>query len=293
MKDLNRPQTVKKLLQWAVLFLGNDRRMEAELLLTKVSGLTRAKLLAYPEIIIESSQVQYFQELVTLRHKGEPLQYLLGTQSFMGLDFLVNENVLIPRSDTEVLVEETLNLAREIEEPLKILDLCTGSGAIAVSVAQYLDKAEVIGIDISEEALNIAKINAQRNNLSKKVKFIHGDLFTPLGQEKFHIIISNPPYVSTEEMANLPEDVKKEPALALWGGEDGLDFYRAIIGKSSKFLISPGWLLVEIGWQQGPAVKQLFEENGFSHCQIIKDWSGHDRVVKGCFRGPLAQEKTN
>ncbi|MGI6226459.1 MAG: peptide chain release factor N(5)-glutamine methyltransferase [Peptococcales bacterium] len=293
MKDLNRPQTVKELLQWAVLFLGNDRRMEAELLLTKVSGLTRAKLLAYPEIIIESSQVQYFQELVTLRHKGEPLQYLLGTQSFMGLDFLVNENVLIPRSDTEVLVEETLNLAREIEEPLKILDLCTGSGAIAVSVAQYLDKAEVIGIDISEEALNIAKINAQRNNLSKKVKFIHGDLFTPLGQEKFHIIISNPPYVSTEEMANLPEDVKKEPALALWGGEDGLDFYRAIIGKSSKFLISPGWLLVEIGWQQGPAVKQLFEKNGFSHCQIIKDWSGHDRVVKGCFRGPLAQEKTN
>jgi len=284
MKDFARPQTVRELLQWAALFLGQEKRLEAELLLSKVSGLSRAKLLAYPEKEIAKKESDLFRELVRLRHSDEPLQYILGTQSFMGLDFLVNKNVLIPRSDTEVLVEETLNLAQKIAGPLRILDLCTGSGAIAVSLAKYLPNAEVTAVDISQEALEIAQANAELHGVSRQVKFLQGDLFQPVGAETFQIIASNPPYITTAEMEELPDDVKKEPALALWGGEDGLDFYRRIVGESGQYLTASGWLVVEIGWQQGEQVKKLFEINGFTRCEIIKDWAGHDRVVKG-FKG--------
>jgi len=281
MNMLNQPQTVQELLQWAALFLGKEKQMEAELMLSKVSGYSRAKLWAYPELELSKKDRNLFSEIVQLRQSGEPLQYLLGTQSFMGLDFLVNKNVLIPRSDTEVLVEEALNLAEKIEGPLHILDLCTGSGAIAISLAKFLPEVKVTAVDISYEALETARANAELNNVIERVEFLQGDLFHPLGQDTFHIITSNPPYVTTAEMAELPEDVKKEPPLALWGGEDGLDFYRRIIKESSQYLKDTGWLLVEIGWQQGDGVKRLFEANGFIECQIIKDWAGHDRVVKG------------
>jgi len=283
---LNQPQTVQELLQWAALFLGKERQMEAELLLSKVSGYSRAKLWAYPEVKLSKRDQDFFTQLVQLRQSGEPLQYLLGTQSFMGLDFLVNKNVLIPRSDTEVLVEETLNLAKNMQGPLRILDLCTGSGAIAISLAKYLPEAAVTAVDISSEALETARANAELNNLCQPVEFLQGDLFCPIGQGIFHIITSNPPYITTAEMLKLPDDVKKEPYIALWGGEDGLDFYRRIIKESRQHLKFPGWLLVEIGWQQGERIKALFEKNGFDQCQIIKDWAGHDRVVKGRAHSP-------
>ncbi|KJS19478.1 MAG: hypothetical protein VR72_18705 [Clostridiaceae bacterium BRH_c20a] len=281
MNIINQPQTVQELLQWAALFLGKEGQMEGELLLSKVSGYSRAKLWAYPEVELSESDRKFFTELVKLRHAGEPLQYLLGTQSFMGLDFLVNKNVLIPRSDTEVLVEETISLARKLQWPLRILDLCTGSGAIAISLAKYLLEAEVTAVDISREALQTAQANAELHNVDQRVKILQGDLFHPIGCDTFHIITSNPPYITTAEMVKLPDDVKKEPSLALWGGEDGLDFYRRIIKESRQYLKAPGWLLVEIGWLQGERVKELFEKNGFTECQIIKDWAGHDRVVTG------------
>lgn len=282
MNGLNRPQTVKELIQWAVLFLGKDKRIEIELLLAKVSGLSRAKLLAYPEIKLSTNEIRDFEDLVNKRHSNIPLQYLLGTQDFMGLEFVVNKSVLIPRSDTEVLVEETLHLAQKTGGSLKILDLCTGSGAIGISLAHYLPEIDVTAVDISPEALDIARANAKRHKVSNRVKFIQGDLFQPIGGEFFHIITSNPPYISSSEMEELPQDVKKEPFLALWGGKDGLDFYRKIIRESVNYLIPSGWLLVEIGWQQGEAVRNLFIEKGFSQCEIIKDWADHDRVVKGC-----------
>lgn len=281
MKDYNRPQTVKELLQWAAICLGTEKRIEAELLLAKVTGFSRAKLLAYPELILTEKKVSWFRELIQLRKNDEPLQYLLGHTSFMGLDFMVNKNVLIPRSDTEVLVENTIDLAGELEGSLSILDLCTGSGAIAVSLAKYIPEAEVFAVDISGAALEVAQVNAELNNVANRLRFFQGDLFNPVKGKTFDIITSNPPYVSSSEMEKLPGDVKKEPSIALWGGDDGLDFYRRIIKDSGKFLKTPGWLFLEIGWQQGKEVEKMLIDNGFTCTEIIKDWAGHDRVVKG------------
>ena len=209
-------------------FLGKEKRLEIEVLLAKAADLSRASLLAYPEKILNKQQVEKFRKLIYRLKDNTPLQYLTGKQNFMGLDFQVNENVLIPRSDTEVLVEEVINLVRTFEGKVTILDLCTGSGAIAVSLAKYLPHAQLVATDISPEALEVAKINAQIHMVAERITFLVGDLFEPLGETKFHIITANPPYISSLEMEELPEDVKKEPKLALWGGEDGLDFYRKI-----------------------------------------------------------------
>lgn len=281
MKDHNEPQTVQQLLQWAAICLGPEKRIEAELLLAKATGFSRAKILTHPEIFISPEERALFIELIHSRKRDEPLQYLLGYQSFMGLDFLVNKNVLIPRSDTEVLVEHALDVAGEIEGKFAILDLCTGSGAIAISLAKYLPNAYLTAVDISPEVLEVARANAEVHGVTQRVQFLQGDLFDPVQGKNFDIITSNPPYITTEEMARLPGDVKKEPALALWGGSDGLDFYRRIIKESSKYLKDLGWLIVEIGWQQGEKVKEMFMNSGFNQCQVIKDWAGHDRVVSG------------
>ncbi|MDK2822318.1 MAG: release factor glutamine methyltransferase [Clostridia bacterium] len=280
MRDYTKPQTVKQLLQWAALFLGKEKRIEAELLLARVSGYSRAKLLAYQDQFLSVEQVNEFINFIESRKAGEPLQYLLGKQNFMGLDFIVNKSVLIPRSDTEVLVEEVINLAGERKGPLKILDLCTGSGAIAVSLAKYIPRAVVFATDISGEALEVAKNNAELNKVSQRIEFFRGDLFKPVVGMDFDLIVSNPPYLSTKEMEDLPADVKKEPFIALWGGADGLEFYRKIINIGFDYLKSPGYLLVEIGWQQGEKVKNLCLTRGFSQCSIIKDWANNDRVVK-------------
>ncbi|MFZ5943939.1 MAG: peptide chain release factor N(5)-glutamine methyltransferase [Bacillota bacterium] len=277
----NKPQTVKDFLQWAVSFLGAEKRIEAELLLAETLGYSRAKLLAYQEELLAEEKQERFQDLINRRKSGEPLQYLLGKQNFMGLDFLVNKNVLIPRSDTEVLVEETIKLAKEIAKPLSILDLCTGSGAIAVSLAKYLPDASFCAVDISGDALEVAKINAVNAGVLEKIEFFHGDLYAPLTKQSFEIIVSNPPYISTGEMEQLPLDVKKEPALALWGGEDGLDFYRRILEEAPKYLKTNGYILLEIGWQQGETVLNLLKDNNFVNRKIIKDWAGNVRVVKG------------
>ncbi|NLT94353.1 MAG: peptide chain release factor N(5)-glutamine methyltransferase [Clostridia bacterium] len=281
MKNQNKPQTVQQWLQWAAIFLGTEKRIEAELLLAKATGFSRAKLLAYPELKLADNEAARFRKLIELRKNDEPLQYLLGQTSFMGLDFIVNKHVLIPRSDTEVLVEHTLNLAAETEGPLSILDLCTGSGAIAISLAKYLPQALVTAVDISPAALEVAKSNARLNGVADRVQFLQGDLFAPVVENSFNIITANPPYISSAEMADLPGDVKKEPALALWGGTDGLDFYRRITGEGKKFLANHGWLIMEIGWKQGRKVKEMLINNGFTHCQVIRDWAGHDRVVSG------------
>ena len=280
--------TVGEMLQWAVLFLGKENRLEAELLLAHALESSRPKLLAYPEAVIDEKKAQLFKELIGALSQGEPLQYLLGRQNFMGLDFFVNSQVLIPRSDTEVLVEEAIKITQGLPKPIKILDLCTGSGAIAISLAKYIEDAQIIATDISPEALEVAEKNARHIGVIDKITFYQGDLFEPLAgnhsPKTFDLIVSNPPYITTQEMEVLSIQVKKEPQLALWGGEDGLDLYRQIIPQAPQYLKEGAFLLVEIGYEQTEAVTQIYKEAGLEAIQVLKDWSGNDRVIKGRIR---------
>lgn len=280
----SKPHTVKELLQWAVLFLGKEKRIEAELLLAQLINFSRAKLLAYPEKIITKDQALEFREIVKLRKEGEPLQYILGREDFMALDFKVTKDVLIPRSDTEIMVEKVIDYIRSSSQIGHVLDLCTGSGAIAISLAYYLPEIKLTAVDISEEALVIARLNAQANGVEDKINFYQGDLFAALEENmKYNIIVSNPPYITSSEMEGLPVDVQKEPHLALWGGFDGLDFYRKIIKQAPDFLETGGRLFVEIGSKQGQEVSCLFKENAFTNIEVIKDWNNLDRVVSGTY----------
>jgi release factor glutamine methyltransferase len=237
---------------------------------------------------------EYFK-LADMRAEGIPLQYITGRQEFMGLDFAVNENVLIPRQDTETLVEKALELIKEAKAPMRgfrILDLCCGSGAIGVSLAYHLNKlgkkALITASDVSPEAIDIAKENAKNNGILKEISFVEGDLFAPFlknkkgrGKEQFDFIISNPPYIPTRVIPTLMREVKDhEPVLALDGGSDGLDFYRAILREAHLYLKKSGILLLEIGHDQGPAIINMAMENEFyDPVNIIKDSAGRNRVA--------------
>ena len=272
--------TNKEVLQWAIAELGADKRMEAELLLCHVLDTSRALLLAHDTDMITDTNAEAYRALVARRKADEPFQYLTGTASFMGLDFVVTPDVLIPRFDTERLVETCLELLQDIAQPI-VLDICTGSGAIAVSISHYRKDAAVYAGDISEAALAIATQNNQR--LDSRVCFRHGDLTEPFADlhGTVHLIASNPPYITTQEMQELPHDVQREPHLALWGGDDGLDFYRKLTTDAPQLLCSGGWLVFEIGWKQGEAVSQLMQQQGFVDVAVIQDWQGNDRVVVG------------
>ena len=278
--------TNKEVLQWAIAELGSDKRMEAELLLCHVLNTSRALLLAHDTDMITDTNAEAYRALVARRKADEPFQYLIGTVSFMGLDFAVTPDVLIPRFDTERLVETCLKLLQDTEQPI-VLDICTGSGAIAVSISHYRKDAVVYAGDISEAALAIATQNNQR--LDSRVCFRHGDLTEPFADlhGTVHLIASNPPYITTQEMQELPHDVQREPHLALWGGDDGLDFYRKLTTDAPQLLCSGGWLVFEIGWKQGEAVSQLMQQQGFVDVAVIQDWQGNDRVVVGKLDKPL------
>ena len=277
---MNTSCTNKEVLQWAIAELGADKRMEAELLLCHVLDTSRALLLAHDTDMITDTNAEAYRALVARRKADEPFQYLIGTVSFMGLDFAVTPDVLIPRFDTERLVEICLELLQDTAQPI-VLDICTGSGAIAVSISHYRKDAVVYAGDISEAALAIATQNNQR--LDSRVCFRHGDLTEPFADlhGTVHLIASNPPYITTQEMQELPHDVQREPHLALWGGDDGLDFYRKLTTDAPQLLCSGGWLVFEIGWKQGEAVSQLMQQQGFVDVAVIQDWQGNDRVVVG------------
>lgn len=216
------------------------------------------------------------QELIRALEKiknGYPLQYITHHQEFMGLNFEVNEDVLIPQPDTEVLVENAIKiiLDKYSNKEVKILDLCTGSGAIAISLKKYLPNAKVYASDISKKAIDIAKINAEKNCV--KIDFINSDMFENI-QEKFDIIVTNPPYIKTDEIEKLSRNVHAEPKLALDGGVDGLEFYKIISKEVKKYLNEHGTLLMEIGFDQGKVVAELFEGS-----KCIKDYANNDRVV--------------
>lgn len=219
---------------------------------------------------LDESVKNKYVELVKKVKNGYPLQYITNKQEFMGMNFYVDENVLIPQPDTEVLVQKTIEYAKN-KPNCKILDLCTGSGNIAISIKKYLADVEVTGIDISEKALEIAKKNANQNNVD--VKFIKSNMFENI-YERFDIIVSNPPYIKTNIISTLPINVQKEPNIALDGGDDGLNFYKIIAENINNYLEKDGILLVEIGYDQKEEVTKLFKN---SRC--IKDYENRDRVI--------------
>ena len=228
--------------------------------------------------LTKKEEAQYFSSIKKMR-EGVPLEYITHQREFMKLNFFVNENVLIPRQDTEILVEEVIKIAQK-NNYINILDLCTGSGAIAVSLAKYLPNAKITAVDISKEALKIAKKNAINNEVENRITFVSSDLFTNLENQKFDIIVSNPPYIREAVMNKLDREVKKEPALALNGGKDGLYFYRKIINQSYQYLKYKGYLCLEIGFDQKIDVIELIEnEDKFESTYSKKDLYDNDRII--------------
>lgn len=255
-----------------------DAEIDAFLLFQEVTGLKKAEYLLYPDKeITEENEDRYFS-LIRRRAAHEPCQYIIGRCGFYGLDFLVNEHVLIPRQDTELLVEKALQAAGE---GAKVLDLCTGSGAVAVAMKGHRPDLDIMASDISEEALAVAAQNAERN--FSPVRFVKSDLFEAIDPaERFDLIVSNPPYVTDEEYESLMPEVREhEPALALKAGKDGLDIYRRLIAEAPFHLKEGGALAVEIGCSQGAAVSELMEKAGFRKPLVFPDLRGLDRVVFG------------
>ena len=218
-----------------------------------------------------------YKELIQKRKEHVPLQYILGTQEFMGYTFKVTSDVLIPRADTETVLEEVLDQLKQSKKPDTILDICTGSGCIAISLALILKPEVCVGTDISEKALKIAKANGE--NLAPMVKFIQSDLFENV-TGSYDLIISNPPYITSADMRILAPEVLAEPHMALEGGADGLDFYRILVANSGQYLVPGGILAMEIGIHQGDDVRQLLEATGqFHEIQYCKDLAGINRVI--------------
>ena len=252
-------------------------KLKSRLLLQYVLDEPRQYIIVYDKKeITKKQQWEYFINIEKLT-KGIPLQHITHRQEFMKMDFFVDENTLIPRPDTEILVEEVIKIAKQKYNP-KILDLCTGSGAIAISLKKYVPNSEIIGIDISEKAIEVANKNA--NKLNADVKFIKSDLFEKLNKEKFDIIVSNPPYIKKEEIKKLSKEVQKEPEIALDGGIDGLDFYRKITSQAIEYLKTESFLCFEIGYNQKNDVMKIIEEQqNYKNIYCKKDLYGYDRVI--------------
>ncbi len=249
---------------------------ESRELLGYILGKSNEWLMINFNYDVPEEKQKKFAELIEFRIHGKPLQYILGKQYFMGLEFIVNENVLIPRADTEILVYEAIKELENIKKP-KVLDMCTGSGCIAISLAKNVKNAEIFAVDISSEAIDVARENSKINGTD--VKFIKSDLFESIIDTQFDMIVSNPPYISKEEMGKLEKDVLNEPHLALYGGEDGLDFYRNISEKAVNYLKTSGFLIFEIGYLQGEGVKNILAELKYKNIKTVKDYSGNNRVI--------------
>lgn len=256
-----------------------EAALDARLLLEYVCGTNRNTLLVHGDKRVSEEEVNRYKELLAVRAKRIPLQQILGVQEFMGLEFQVNEHVLIPRQDTEILVEEVL---KNLHDGMRILDMCTGSGCILVSLLHFSNDCSGVGADISTEALKVARGNAEKLlPESKDVEFIHSNLFEKISG-KFEIIVSNPPYIRPDVIETLMPEVKEhEPMLALDGGEDGLDFYREIVSTGKEYLAGGGMMFFEIGYDQGEDVKTLMEQAGFGDVNVLQDYAGLDRVVYG------------
>ena len=257
-----------------------EAALDARLLLEEVCGTDRNTLLVHGDRAVTEEEETQFRIYIERRSTHEPLQQITGWQEFMGLRFSVTEDVLVPRQDTETLVEEVM---RYLRDGMEILDVCTGSGCILLSLLRYSNGCRGVGCDISEKALAVAGQNAKELGIS--AQFIQSDLFESI-EGRFEYIVSNPPYIRKDMIPTLMEEVRDhEPLIALDGGEDGLDFYRKITREATEHLYSGGMLFFEIGYDQGEAVKLLMEEEGYEEVTVSQDLAGLDRVVYGTFNG--------
>ncbi|HVJ49203.1 peptide chain release factor N(5)-glutamine methyltransferase [Desulfitobacterium sp.] len=255
----------------------DNPRWDADLLLSQVMGWRREQLYLEREGLLANGQWESYQALIIRRSAREPLQYILKNQEFMGLSFYVDERVLIPRADSEILVEKLLEFKNSTTQArIRIADLCTGSGALAVAIAHYWPEASVVGTDLSSAALEVASYNGQRNDV--RVEWRKGDFCEPIRGERWDWIVSNPPYVPEEEYRSLAPEIFKEPEMAFVGAENGLIFYQCLAEEAASLLNVEGKILMEIGWHQGQSVQNLFQKQGFK-TQIFQDYGGRDRVV--------------
>ncbi len=268
-----------ELLNHGKIFLKDvdEGSFKAKILLEHILKVKREYIIAHCEDIVSNEQVTLYQAKLEEIKKGKPIQYITHYQEFMKLDFYVDENVLIPQPDTEILVEKVIEILKNKKNTCSVLDMCTGCGAIGISIAKYIPKADVYVSDISKSALQIAKKNALKNEV-KNIHFILSDMFKCINEKKFDMIVSNPPYIETDIINGLPEEVKHEPHLALDGGKDGLDFYRIFSVQSPLFLKPSGYLCLEIGYQQKEEVCKLLKNN-FKNIKIFQDYGGRARVI--------------
>jgi release factor glutamine methyltransferase len=281
MSTEHEPWTILKVLNWTKGYLAEkgveNARLEAEWLLSAALGLDRVGLYVNFEKPLSPDELASIRGMVGRRAKREPLQYILGNQEFMGLEFRVTPGVLIPRNDTETLVQEAMNRAGTAK---RVLDIGAGSGCIAVALAKLLPLAEVVAVDSSGAALVVARENAEHNGVT--VRFVSGSLFEPFIGNRFDLIVSNPPYIPTAELAGLQPEVSQfEPKGALDGGPDGLDYYRLIVPAAPEYLTPGGWLMVEVGVGQAGPVQELFAHAGFREIFTARDLGGIERVVGG------------
>lgn len=254
-------------------------RLDAETLLLHLIERDKAFLIAHSDERLSAEGAVRYYALVERRLAGEPIQYITGEQEFYGLPFHVNHHVLIPRPETEGLVERVLELAAGFERP-RIVDVGTGSGAIAVTLAVKLKDATITAIDISEAALTVARANAERNGVGARIRFAQGDLLAGRAAASAEIIVSNPPYVPASDCETLSAEVRDhEPALALFAGEDGLSIYKRLIPAAAKALVSGGWLALEIGFGQAEAIRGLLAEAGYEQIEFARDLQGIERVA--------------
>ena len=269
---------VKEAIKYGIDNLKNidDKSLKVRLILSHFMNVEKNYLITHDDEELSNEIEEKYKQGIEKLSKDIPLQYITNTQEFYGMKFKINENVLIPRYDTEILIEETLKLAQDQD---KILDMCTGSGIIAIALAKNVEKANVFACDISLEALKVAKENNELHNTN--VKFINSNLFENIEEKNFDIIVSNPPYITEKEMQKLENQVRKEPELALYGGVDGLDFYRKITENAKEYLKKEGLLIFEIGYKQKEDVSNILIENKFKNIKCVKDLQGLDRVIIG------------
>ena len=275
--------TIKQAIERGVAKLKLEKittpKLKVRLLMQYVLEKPRQYLIIYDNEPLTRQQEDKFFDGISKLSKDIPIEHITHKKEFMKLDFFVDENVLIPRQDTETLVEEVIEIAKKINAK-KILDLCTGSGAIAISLAKYLPNTQMTALDISSKALEVAKLNAKTNNVESQITFVESNLLENLPKEKYDIIVSNPPYIKQDIIKELDKEVQKEPHIALDGGKDGLDFYRKIIDSGYEYLKYGGYLCLEIGYDQKEEVMNLLDNNGqYINKICIKDLYDNDRVI--------------
>ena len=303
--------TIKEVLSWAEGYLNGygvaDPKAETEYLLSHLLNCKRSGLYLKHDKSLAIDEFQRFMDWLNRRIAREPSQYIIGEQEFRGLAFKVTRDVLIPRPETEILVEEAIKTVSSKSEVVSgnnniqltthdsrftILDLCTGSGCIAVSLAKEIPDCHIYAVDVSEKALYVARENAERHGgVADRINFLQGDLFGPLKclklVKRVDLIVSNPPYIAKTMMKDLQPEIRDyEPEIAVYAGEDGLDFYRRIISEAPKYLAKDGCILLEMGYGQAEEIKKLIEQHkAFEHIDIKKDFAGIDRVIKAQIAG--------